>query len=80
MYVYDQNLPFDKENIEQWFIALKKGKAKLTTTLGTVNDKKLFTDWLANTNVATRASWDDEILRDRENDCVIFFYSSENVS
>lgn len=80
IYTYEKDLPFDQENIEQWLISLRKGTAKQTLGIGESNDKTLYDVWLSNTIVATRKSWDDEILRDREHDCVIFFYSSANIS
>jgi hypothetical protein len=73
-------LPFDAYNVEQWLIALKTGKAKQVTLLGDAKDQTLYSTWLSNTIVTTRTSWEEEILKDKEHDCVVFFYSSENLS
>jgi hypothetical protein len=80
LFVFDRDLPFDAFNVEQWFTALKFGKAKQVTELGQANDLGLFENWLSGTRVASRASWDDEILKDQDHDCVVFFYSSKHAS
>jgi len=59
---------------------LKKGTAIPVTKIGDAVDTTIYSSWLSNTIEATRQSWDDEILIDRENDCVIFFYSSQHIS
>lgn len=77
LFVYDRNLPFDAEHVEQWFIQLKTGKAKQVTELGSAKDTDLYDKWLAKSTVATRTLWGEEILKDQDQDSVVFFYSTE---
>ena len=77
LFVYDRNLPFDAEHVEQWFIQLKTGKAKQVTELGSAIDTDLYDKWLAKSTVATRTLWGEEILKDQDQDSVVFFYSTE---
>lgn len=79
LYTYDKDLPFDATNIEQWFTALRQGKAKPVEAIGTANDLKIFDLWLTGSKQLNRTSFDD-MLRDQDLDSVVFFYSSEHVS
>jgi len=48
VFTYGRDTPFDEENLEQWFIALTKGTAKMSeSTFGDIVDEKLYENWLS---------------------------------
>jgi len=80
MYVYGQDLPFDEANITQWFTSLRKGTATPVKQIAEAKDANFFDLWLKDTEKATRESWEEELVKNREHDIAVFLYSSENVS
>jgi hypothetical protein len=48
VYTFGRDTPFDEENIEQWFISLVNGKAKMSESIfGDINDDKIYPNWLS---------------------------------